>query len=391
MSNQPIFAGRSQARETFRAQRLAAKSPVRHVDLSLLVTTMLLTTFGAVAIYWASRVRLEAEGVDPQYLLKRHLIYAAVAFGVFVASIFIDYRQYRTLAPLLLGVGVLMLLVVLTPIGHSAKGAQRWIDIGAFRIQPSEPMKVLLLIALASLLSGEDKQRSAPATVGLAMAVTAAPAGLIFLQPDLGTVMVLFAIVFAILVLAGVPIRWLGLVLAVGAAAMIFAVQLDLLKEYQVARLYAFLDSSSDPSSSGFNLAQSKIAIGSGGFAGKPLSEATQTNLAYVPSQHTDFIFTVIGETKGFVGAMVVIGLFGLLLWRSLRIAMLSKDLFGSLVAGGIAAMFAFQVFVNIGMTVGIMPITGIPLPFVSFGGSSLITNYLAMGLLMNIHMRRFL
>lgn len=390
MADQPMFAGRSQARDGFRAQRLAAKAPVRHLDLSLLITCLLLTGFGAIAIYWASRARLLAEGVDPQYLLKRHLIYAAIAFGVFIASISIDYRQYRALAPLLLGLGVLMLLLVLTPIGHSAKGAQRWIDIGAFKFQPSEIIKVLLLIALASVLAVEGKQRSAPATVGVALAITAVPAALIFLQPDLGTVMVLFAIVFALLLLAGIPIRWLLLVLAIGIAGMIFAVQLDILKEYQVARLYAFLDSSSDPSSSGFNLAQSKIAIGSGGFSGKAVSEATQTNLAYVPSQHTDFIFTVIGETKGFIGAMVVIGLFGLLLWRSLRIAALSKDLFGSLVAGGIAAMFAFQIFVNIGMTVGIMPITGIPLPFVSFGGSSLITNYVAMGLLMNIHMRRF-
>ncbi|HLF69813.1 MAG TPA: rod shape-determining protein RodA, partial [Actinomycetota bacterium] len=325
-----------------------------------------------------------------QFFLKRHLIYVALSCLALLVALFFDYRQLRTLAPLLFGMGILGLLMVLTPLGRSALGAQRWIDLGIFQLQPSEMMKIILVIAGSSILASERAIDPAPMHVLAVVGVAAAPGLLIFKQPDLGTVMVLLAIAFGILLVAGTRMRWLMLVIGVGVVSLGLAFQLGVLKDYQVARLTSFLDSQTDTQRADFNLHQSKIAIGSGGLTGKGLGRGSQTNLAYVPSQHTDFIFTAIGEEVGFVGAVLVLGVFGFLLWRCIRIASLSKDRFGTLLAIGIASMLAFQLFVNVGMTVGIMPITGIPLPFVSYGGSSLITNFLAVGLLMNVHMRRF-
>ena len=254
-------------------------------------------------------------------------------------------------------------------------------------------MKIGYILFLATVLSRERRQDSPVsgfASVVQAMVLAGIPAFLIFLQPDLGSSLVLFAIAFAALLVAGVEVRWLAFVLIAAFAVGALALRLDILHEYQVARLTAFMDSEIDRQGPGFNLEQSKIAIGSGGFGGKGWGKGTQTNLAYVPEQRTDFIFTAIGEEQGFLGALLILSLFSVVLWRCIRAAMLSKDLFGALVAGGVAAMLGFQLFVNIGMTIGIMPITGIPLPFVSYGGTSLITSFAGVGLVMNIHMRRF-
>lgn len=370
------------------AQRLSAKAPIRHLDLTLLSVTGALTAIGCLAIKSASRPRI-ALGLDPNFFLKRQLIYVGVASIVFLITLLFDYRQARNLSPVLYGMGVLMLIVILTPLGHTQKGAQRWIDFGVLQVQPSELMKVILIVTLAALLA-RTRTRHPGGQVLLTLAMTGLPALLVYVQPDLGTAMVLFAVVFALLLASGTQIRWILAVVLAGTLVFGLAVQFGVLKDYQVARLTAFLDSDTDPQRAGFNLTQSKIAVGSGGLSGKGFGRGSQTNLAYVPHQHTDFIFTAIGEEQGFVGAIVVLGLFAVLLWRCLRIAMLSKDRFGTLVAVGVAAMLGFQMFVNIGMTIGIMPITGIPLPFMSFGGSSLITSFVSVGLLMNIHMRRF-
>jgi len=223
-----------------------------------------------------------------------------------------------------------------------------------------------------------------------ATAIAAIPAVLVFLQPDLGTSIVLVSILVGILVVAGARGRHLG-ILALTAIVLIFgALQLGLVREYQIARITGFLDPQNDPQRSGWNRQQAEIAIGSGGLTGTGYLEGSQTNLDFVPEQHTDFIFTVVGEEFGFVGAVGMLLAFAVLLWRAFRIALLSKDPFGTYVAAGIAAMFAIQIFVNVGMTIGIMPITGITLPFVSYGGSSLLTNAIAVGLLQNVHMRRF-
>jgi rod shape determining protein RodA len=372
------------------AKRLSSKAPIRHLDISLIPIVLLLTAAGILAVRSASSRLLQTQGEDPNYFVKRQVIYFCLASIVFVISLLFDYRALRDYAPLVYAAGVLLLVLVLTPVGHKQAGAQRWIDFGVLQIQPAEIMKVLIVAAMAAMVSSERGIHSFGQVLS-AMGLVAIPAALVYVQPDLGTVMVFLAIAFALLLVAGTRVRWLIMLLVAGIFALGFALHLGMLKEYQVARLTAFMDTQSDLQRAGFNLAQSKIAIGSGGFDGKGFGNGSQTNLRYVPEQHTDFIFTAIGEEQGFLGAVAILVLFSLLLWRSLRIATLSKDQFGTLLAAGVAAMFAFQLFVNVGMTVGIMPITGIPLPFVSYGGSSLITSFFGVGILMNVHMRRFL
>jgi rod shape determining protein RodA len=297
----------------------------------------------------------------------------------------------RGFSPFVYGATILGLLLVLTPLGAVQKGASRWIDLGAFQIQPSELAKIALIITLSAYLAermGDVRVRD----IAVCLALAVFPMFLIFLEPDLGTAMVFVALTAALLLIGGAKIRHFLVIGILGVVAVIAALQTGVLEDYQVQRITAFLDPNPDVRSVGYNLTQSKIAIGSGGFRGKGIGgENTQTSLDFVPEQHTDFIFTAVGEQVGFVGSATLLGLFAFLLWRAIRIATMARDLFGVLLASGCAALWAFQLFVNIGMTMGIMPITGIPLPFISFGGSSLITNFAAVGLLMNIHMRRFL
>jgi rod shape determining protein RodA len=220
--------------------------------------------------------------------------------------------------------------------------------------------------------------------------LAALPAALVFLQPDLGTSIVFAAILVGVLVVAGARARHLG-ILALTAIVLIFAgFQVGLVREYQIARLTGFLDAANDPDRTDYNRLQAEVAIGAGGVFGLGYLQGTQTNLRFVPEQHTDFIFTAIGEEFGFVGALALLGLFGVVLWRAFRIAFIAKDAFGTYLAAGVASMLALQMFVNVGMAIGIMPITGIPLPFVSYGGSSLLVNAAAVGVLLNVHMRRF-
>ncbi|HVL51675.1 MAG TPA: rod shape-determining protein RodA [Actinomycetota bacterium] len=372
---------------------MSSKAPIRHVDGWLILAVMGLTTVGCIAIRSASAAILNVQGLDPDYYLKRQLVFFSLATIVFGVTLLVDYRQLQPYTPFFYAGAVLLLLVVLTPLGETVKGAQRWIGIGVFQLQPAEVMKLGYILFLAAVLSRERTQDgpiSGATPVIQALLLAAVPALLIYLQPDLGSSLVVVAVAFAVLLVAGVQVRWLVLVVVAGIAIGGLALKLDVLHQYQIDRLTAFMDSDSDPQRSGFNLEQSKIAIGSGGFGGKGWGQGTQTNLAYVPEQRTDFIFTAIGEEQGFVGGLFILSLFSVVLWRCIRTAMLSKDLFGALVAGGVAAMLGFQLFVNIGMTIGIMPITGIPLPFVSYGGTSLVTSFAGVGLVMNIHMRRF-
>ncbi len=372
---------------------MSSKAPIRHVDGWLILAVMGLTALGCIAIRSASAPILQVQELDPDYYLKRQLIFFSLATITFGLALLVDYRRFQPYAPMAYVAPVFLLLLVLTPLGQTVKGAQRWINLGIFQLQPAEVMKMGYILFLAAVLSRERRSEGPVAgftPVLQAIALAAFPALLIYLQPDLGSSLVLFAVAFAVLLVAGVPIRWMVLVLVAGIALGALALRLDVLHDYQVARLTSFMDSGTDPQGPGFNLEQSKIAIGSGGIGGKGWGQGSQTNLAYVPEQRTDFIFTAIGEEQGFMGGLLVLALFSVVLWRCIRTAMLSKDLFGALVAGGVAAMLGFQLFVNIGMTIGIMPITGIPLPFVSYGGTSLITSFVGVGLVMNIHMRRF-
>jgi rod shape determining protein RodA len=283
-----------------------------------------------------------------------------------------------------------LLVLVQTPLGTSVKGAQRWFQLGGFQAAPSEYMKIALILMLAALLSEvRDAELWLP-DVARATVVAGVPMALVFLQPDIGTSIVIASILVGILVVAGARPRHLAVL---GFAAVVLAIgafQLGIIKDYQIQRLTGFLDPANDPQATGYNRNQAEIAIGAGGVLGRGYLDGTQTNLDFVPEQHTDFIFTVIGEEFGFVGGVAVMVLFATLIWRAIRISYLAKDPFGTYVAAGIASMFAIQMFVNIGMVIGIMPITGIPLPFISYGGSAMLTNFVATGLLLNIHMRRF-
>jgi rod shape determining protein RodA len=367
---------------------LSSKHPLRHLDLTLVGASTALAGLGCVAIYSATRPSQLAFGHDPNFFLKRQLAYLALAMVVFVITLLFDYRQLRGLSPLLYIGGIGLLLLVLTPVGRTTLGAQRWITVGILQVQPSELMKLMLIITLAALWADRGAD-SGLMKVVLAVALTAVPAGLIYLQPDLGTVLVLVFLAFSIVLVAGAKLRWIALLAVVGVLAFVLVLHLGLLHDYQVRRLTAFLDPKSN-SQAAYNLRQSRIAVSSGGLTGKGLFRGTQTNLDYVPENHTDFIFTVVGEETGFVGSLLLIGLMAFLIWRALRIAMLSRDRFGTRLAAGVAAMLVFQLFINVGMTIGIVPVVGIPLPLVSYGGSSLLTSFCAVGLLMNIHMRRF-
>ena len=371
--------------------RMARKAPIRHIDPMLLLGTVALAAYGIAMVYSATANKYEDQGLDPATLLKRQLAYAITgAIALIVVALF-DYRHLKGFGPVIFGGTVIGLLVVLTPLGTMAKGARRWVDLGFFQVQPSEIAKVAVVLVLAAYLS-ERKGDIRTIDVVVALGIVALPVALIFLEPDLGTTMVFVAIIGTLLLVGGAKIRHFLALGGLGVVALMLAIQVDLIHDYQIDRITAFLDPNPNVQSEAWNLTQSKIAIGSGGVDGKGfLGARTQTTLDFVPEQQTDFIFTAVGEQLGFIGSAALLGLFALMIWRAIRIAAMARDMFGTLIAAGIAAFWAFQVFVNVGMTMGIMPITGIPLPFMSYGGSSLITNFVAVGLLLNIHMRRYL
>ncbi|MEA2452111.1 MAG: rod shape determining protein RodA [Actinomycetota bacterium] len=371
------------------SSRMARKAPIRHLDPSLLMVTLMLATYGVVMVH--STTANSQSAVDPAIYFSRQIAFLIAGVVALLFVSFFDYRYIGSLALVIYGVTIVALTLVLTPLGTLRSGATRWISLGFFEAQPSELAKVSIIICLAAFLAqrkGEIRGRDVAVCVGLVVF----PSLLIYKQPDLGTMMVFVALLGAALLCGGAKIRHFVFLGVAGLVTIIVIFQAGLLQEYQIQRLTSFLDPSPDVQSIGYNLTQSKIAIGSGGMQGKGLGgKNTQTSLDFVPEQHTDFIFTAVGEQLGFLGSATLLGMFAFLMWRGLRIAAMSRDLFGTLLAGGIVALWAFQIFVNVGMTMGIMPITGIPLPFISYGGSSLITNFVAVGLLLNIHMRRYL
>jgi rod shape determining protein RodA len=362
---------------------------IRHVDPLLIAAALGLAVIGLLAIYSATHQSLAAVGLDPGRFVKRQVTFLAVAMIVLMLAASFDYRLLKVYAGIVYVSSLALLILVRTPIGTSVKGAQRWFELFGFQLAPSEIAKIALIAMLAAVLSevrGELTVRDVFRTAGLA----AVPAFLVFLQPDLGSSIVFAAILVGILVVAGARARYLALLALTAVVLIVAGFQVGLVREYQIERLKAFLDPASVSEDALHNREQAEIAIGSGGLMGVGYLGGSQTNLDFVPEQHTDFVFTVVGEEFGFAGAVVLLSLYGLLLWRALRVAMLSRDPFGTYLAAGIASMFALQMFVNVGMNVGIMPITGIPLPFVSYGGSSLLLNFAAVGLLLNVHMRRF-
>jgi rod shape determining protein RodA len=367
------------------------RRPIRHLDPVLLLVTGCLSVVGLLSIYSATHRSLETLNADPMIYVKKQM--AALVLGVLLLLIIatVDYRFFKVYAGFIYAASVLTLVLVRLPgIGSSANGAQRWFQFAGFQLTPSEFAKIALILILATLLSEIRIFEPGLTDVIRVCIVAAIPMILVFIQPDIGTTIVLVAVGVGILVVAGTRLRHL-LALALTALVLVgLAFQLGVIRDYQLARLTGFLDPQNSEDTTQYNREQAEIAVGAGGLFGRGYLAGTQTNLDFVPEQHTDFIFTVVGEEFGFVGSAFVLMLFAILLWRAIRISYLSKDPFGTYVAAGIASMLAIQMFVNVGMVLGIMPITGIPLPFVSYGGSAMLANFIAAGLLLNVHMRRF-
>jgi rod shape determining protein RodA len=355
-------------------------------DRLLFITTLALSMLGLLMIYSATRVGLERDNLPASFSMERQMIFVAAGLILFVGLSFLDYRELGQLAHVIYVAMIALLgLVFLFP---AVKGAQRWFDLGYFQLQPSEFSKTACVLALAAVL-GRPQVKLRWGRIGQALAVMALPGILIFLQPDLGTMLVFAFVTIVMLFGAGISGRQILVLSGLGLGALAAVVQLGVLRDYQVDRIRVLMDPTIDPTGIGWNLRQSKLAIGSGQLTGKGLFQGLQTNFQYVPEQGTDFIFTAVGEQLGFVGGILVVAAFLVLVWRLLVIAANARDRFGALVALGIAAMFAFHVFVNIGMTIGIMPVTGLPLPFLSAGGSSFLNFSIALGIANSIWLRR--
>jgi rod shape determining protein RodA len=378
-------------RERVQDRWMDAYAPVRHLDPVLVLTALALAGLGIAAIYSATSFRLSEQGLQQTFYVNKQLVALVVGLVAMSVAAIADYRWTRTYSPLLYGLALVLLVAVLTPIGTEVNGSQRWINLGGFNLQPSEVAKVSVILALAALLH-EQKGSPGPMVVVAGLGMVAVPAALVFLEPDLGTTITFAWVTFVLFLVGGVKARYLLGLAATAIGGAVAAFRMDFIEDYQLERLTAFLDAGNPDLAQGpaFHTKQSLIAIGSGQFGGKGFLEGTQNTLSYVPENHTDFIFTIVGEEFGFFGAVIVLGLFALLMWRGLRIAMMAKDLYGTLVAASVVSLLLLQVFVNVGMTVGIMPVTGIPLPFMSYGGTSLIIWFGLIGLLLNIHMRRF-
>jgi rod shape determining protein RodA len=386
-----VFAGRRP--RSLLARAFARNSPLRHMDWLLIAVVLGLTAIGTLLVWSATEPGLAAAGQDGHTYLKKQLLNVVIGVILMFGVSLVDTRQLRTWTPFVYAATLLSLVVVLTPLGTSVNGAQAWFSLpGNFQVEPSEFGKIALILALATIFSSRVRLGpSGPPRVralGLALACAAPLIGLVVIEPALGVALVLVVVTGTLIVLSGLRLRVLAALAAVIAVGISAAGGLNLLKDYQLTRFTSFLHPSADLAGAGYNAAQAKIAVGSGGMFGQGLFHGQLVAGNFVPSQQTDFIFTVAGEELGFVGTIVIVFLIGVVVIRALRIATRADDLFGLLVASGVAMWFAFQSFVNIGMTIGIMPITGLPLPFVSYGGSAIFADMVAIGLLQSVHRR---
>ncbi|GAA2596920.1 rod shape-determining protein RodA [Streptomyces axinellae] len=375
-------------------QLTARDSLVWRLDWIMLLSGVALAVIGSLLVYSATRNRTELNQGDPQYFLVRHVISLLIGVALMGGTVWLGHRRLRSAVPVLYGVTVLLAICVLTPLGATINGSRAWLNLGGgFTVQPAEFIKITVILGMAMMLAAKvdagDREHPDHRTVMHALGMAALPIGVILLMPDLGSVMVLVVIVLAVLLASGASNRWiLGLGLAgVGGAVLIWS--LGVLDEYQINRFAAFANPALDPAGVGYNTNQARIAIGSGGLTGKGLFEGTQTTGQFVPEQQTDFVFTVAGEELGFVGGGLILLLLGIVIWRACRIARESSELYSTIVAAGVIAWFAFQAFENIGMTLGIMPVAGLPLPFVSYGGTSMFAVWIALGLLQSIRTQR--
>jgi rod shape determining protein RodA len=357
------------------------------LDWILLLAVAMLAAIGLLMIYSSSNAKIPD---DPFYFVKRQALALVLGVGIFIGLLRIDYRKLRDFSMLFYIVTCALLFFVITPFGSSAKGAQAWIQLPfGFQLQPSEIAKFTLIVALAGYVN-EHRGDIDPWRLTVIIGVALVPLGLVQLQPDLGTNMVLLCIVLGLLAVAGVKGRYLLILALLGITGVYTVVNLGILKQYQLDRLTVVVDSGDKKEGVAYNQDQSKKTIATGGLDGKGLFQGPQTRLGFVPEQQTDFIFTAVGEEMGFVGACLILALFGIVLWRTWRTARLARDFYGTLVCSGVLAMFTFMIFENMGMTMGIMPVTGIPLPFMSYGGSALMTCIACVALVQNVYANRF-
>jgi rod shape determining protein RodA len=357
-------------------------------DFILFFLVLAISSFGVLIIYSATRETLPGGVTDPQYYLKRQLIWLAAGIIICVAVQFINYRKIQRYWWLILVIGIFSLAAVLF-FGYEVHGSKSWIDLRFTTIQPSEFSKIFMVISLSAVMSkwrGEKIYRVTFKKIAISSAVAIIFLILVLLEPDYGTALIYFIIYIGLLFLSGANFMYLLSILGLAAGGFFIALKAGLIKQYQLDRILIFLRPEISSEGAGYNLYQSKLAIGSGGLLGKGLFLGKQTNLSYVPEHHTDFIFSVIGEELGFLGAILVILILGVIVWRCFHIALNSSDSFAMLLGSGIGFIILSQIVINIGMTIGVMPIIGIPLPFMSTGGSSLISIFLGIGLVENIY-----
>lgn len=381
------FLNRNPYRRAHRASFFSGFDPILAAAIGLLLV------IGTLLVYAATRDWYAANGLDPEYYLKRHVINIVIGLALAWGTMIIDYRLLRAYTPFIWGLGVLGLALLLIPgIGTEINGARAWIPLpGGLQIQPAEIAKISIILGISMLLSERTHNSDEPSNrdVLKALGVAGLPILLILAQPDVGTVFIISASVVTIIAVSGAPTRWVVGLLLAALIGGFGAVQTGVINDYQLKRLQSFVDPSADIQGAGYQLRQARITVGSGGLFGTGLFEGPQTNGRFVPEQQTDFIFTVAGEQLGFLGSGFIIFLLLLVLMRAFAIARRSTDPYGTLVCTGVIAWFAFQIFENIGMTLGLMPMTGVPLPFLSYGGSSMFANLIGFGLLQNVHSRQ--
>ena len=382
----------SLASQRINYRRSSRSSIFTGFDPILTVAVALLLITGTLLVYAATRNWYAANGLDPEYYLKRHVINIAIGSLLAWGTTVVDYRLLRAYTPILWIIGVLGLTAVLIPgIGDEVNGSKAWIGLpGGFQVQPAELAKISIIVGMSMILSERTHDTDSPQHTDVlqALVVAAIPVLLILVQPDMGTVFIIGIAVVTIIAVSGAPMRWVVGLILVAVIGSFAAVKVGVIDDYQVKRLQAFVDPNADSQGSGYQLRQARITVGSGGLIGTGLFNGPQTNGRFVPEQQTDFIFTVAGEQLGFLGCGFILILYLTVLMRGFGIARRSSDPYGKLVCTGVIAWFAFQTFENIGMTLGMMPMTGVPLPFVSYGGSSMFATMIGFGLLQNVNAR---
>jgi len=378
---------------TLARSHVDARRNVPPFDWILVVATLIVSVVGVVMVYTATRGPLLAQGDDTRTFLKKQGLFVVLGFITMVVVAVFDYRRLEPLATLAYWLIVLALIGVFV-VGSSAQGAARWFSVGPLQLQPSEFAVLALILAVASYCARRDADGLAWRDVFRLLIMAGIPIVLVLLQPDLGTAIIMVIVLLVMLAVAGLPIRILVMLLLGTALVALVAIKGGFLHHYQIARLTTFLNPSAHSTnpyvqSTIYNEQQAKIAIGSGGMFGSGIGHGVQTNLGYVPEQQTDFIFTAVAEQLGFIGSVGLLSLLGVIAWRVLHAAVVARDIFGRLICAGLFAFIAFSVFQNAGMTMGIMPITGIPLPFVSYGGTAVLVFFSAVGLALSVGARR--